>query len=80
VTSFNICKGDKHEKSMRTGVHVVRDISCKGCSQYLGWTYVRDRQQEYAYVHTEKYKEDKFIVERAYVEEVRICEQEDNDD
>ena len=38
--SFNIIKGDKHEKSMRTGVHVVRDISCKGCSQYLGWTYV----------------------------------------
>lgn len=42
---------------MTTGRHVVRDISCRICSEIVGWKYDR------AYETSEKYKEGKFILE-----------------
>ena len=58
---LNINEGPKEEKNLMTGLHVVRDIFCKGCSAYSGWTYVE------AYEISEKYKEGKFIMERNQV-------------
>lgn len=42
---------------MTTGRHVVRDISCQGCNEVVGWKYDK------AYEASEKYKEGKFILE-----------------
>ena len=42
---------------MTTGRHVVRDISCRICSEIVGWKYDK------AYESTERYKEGKFILE-----------------
>jgi hypothetical protein len=55
---LNIRQGPKEEKSLMTGLHIIRDIFCKGCNTYCGWTYVE------AYEISEKYKEGKFILER----------------
>ena len=54
---------------MMTGMHRVSDIHCKACMKLLGWTYVGpfsySRLKIYAYEQSEKYKEGKFIIERA---------------
>lgn len=42
---------------MTTGRHIVRDISCRGCKETVGWKYDK------AYEAAEKYKEGKFILE-----------------
>lgn len=46
---------------MTTGRHLVRDLHCVACGALLGWRY------DAAYVHTEKYKEGKFILERMQI-------------
>ncbi|KAI0390364.1 yippee [Xylariaceae sp. FL0594] len=53
----NIDEGDPGERSMTTGRHVVRDITCRQCKQTVGWKYDK------AYENSEKYKEGKFILE-----------------
>jgi len=58
---INLNEGPREEKILLTGVHIVKDIFCKGCKAYAGWTYVT------AYEATEKYKEGKFILERNQV-------------
>jgi hypothetical protein len=42
-----------------TGLHVVADIYCNCCLQILGWKY------EEAFEEKEKYKEGKYIIEKA---------------
>ena len=42
-------------------VHTVRDVFCATCSSLLGWKY------DFAYEQSQKYKEGKFIVEKAMV-------------
>ena len=44
-----------------TGLHTVRDVFCACCSSLLGWKY------DFAYEQSQKYKEGKFIVEKAMV-------------
>ena len=46
---------------MSTGLHKIKKIQCKQCRIIIGWTYV------YAYEASEKYKEGKFIIERAHI-------------
>jgi len=53
----NIIAGDANERSMTTGRHIVRDISCRQCKNVVGWKYDK------AFETTEKYKEGKFILE-----------------
>ncbi len=53
----NITPGDANERSMTTGRHIVRDISCRQCKATVGWKYDK------AYEAAEKYKEGKFILE-----------------
>ncbi|RUS14316.1 Ypel5 protein, partial [Endogone sp. FLAS-F59071] len=49
---------------MRTGWHTVVDVHCCHCEAVVGWKYVK------AFEDSEKYKEGKFILERALFEEV----------
>eukprot|EP01018_Ginkgo_biloba_P025900 Gb_25487 [translate_table: standard] len=44
---------------MTTGMHTVGDIFCSCCGQIVGWKY------EVAHEMSQKYKEGKFILERA---------------
>ena len=44
-----------------TGLHTVADVACCQCNEVLGWKY------EKAYEETQKYKEGKFILEKAKV-------------
>lgn len=53
----NIIASEQIERTMTTGRHVVRDISCRQCRTVVGWKYER------AYEGSEKYKEGKFILE-----------------
>jgi Yippee zinc-binding/DNA-binding /Mis18, centromere assembly len=53
----NIIEGPPDERTMTTGRHIVRDISCTTCNQLVGWKYDR------AYEPSEQYKEGKFILE-----------------
>ena len=55
---LNVNEGPSEEKMLLTGIHIVRDIFCKSCSAYVGWTYVK------AYEFSERYKEGKCIMER----------------
>ncbi|KAI1772448.1 hypothetical protein Hte_002824 [Hypoxylon texense] len=56
-TVVNIDAGEASERSMTTGRHIVRDITCKQCKETVGWKYDK------AYESSEKYKEGKFILE-----------------
>ena len=49
---------------MRTGLHTVCDIYCMYCQALVGWKYER------AYEPREKYKEGKYILERACVKKL----------
>lgn len=53
----NVNDSEPSERNMTTGRHVVRDISCRGCGEIVGWKYDK------AYEASEKYKEGKFILE-----------------
>ncbi|OVA14748.1 Yippee/Mis18 [Macleaya cordata] len=59
--AMNIVLGPKEERQLITGLHIVADISCCDCKQMLGWRY------EWAYAETQKYKEGKFILEKAKI-------------
>ena len=65
---------------MMTGLHKIRPIKCKQCRDTIGWKYV------FAYEESEKYKEGKCIIERAYLAKNRsnsnncISDKEDEDD
>jgi len=53
----NIKEGLPDERNMTTGRHIVRDIMCVSCNETVGWKYDR------AYETSEKYKENKYILE-----------------
>lgn len=53
----NVDTGERMERNMTTGRHVVFDITCRQCSTVVGWKYDR------AYESSQKYKEGKFILE-----------------
>ncbi|KAH8929144.1 yippee-like protein [Atractiella rhizophila] len=60
----NVTKGPNEDRDMTTGRHTVCDISCAKCEQVVGWRY------EYAYEEGQKYKEGKFILEKALLTDV----------
>uniref|UniRef100_A0A7S0SU86 Protein yippee-like n=1 Tax=Mantoniella antarctica TaxID=81844 RepID=A0A7S0SU86_9CHLO len=55
----NVKSGPKEDRLMTTGLHTVADIYCNKCLQVVGWKY------EVAFEKSQKYKEGKFILERA---------------
>ncbi|ORZ36250.1 hypothetical protein BCR44DRAFT_1433083 [Catenaria anguillulae PL171] len=44
-----------------TGRHLVSDCQCVVCGETLGWKYIEAQEQ------SQKYKENKFIVERSKI-------------
>jgi hypothetical protein len=58
---INMTTGEAEERMMRTGLHSVRDLICKGCGQVLGWKY------DWASEADQKYKEGKCILEKSYI-------------
>ncbi|KAL9931466.1 hypothetical protein V8E36_009631 [Tilletia maclaganii] len=61
----NLTLGEPDDRHMRTGLHTVRDVYCIKCQTVVGWKY------DHAFVQNEKYKEGKFILERALFVEVQ---------
>ena len=57
----NVTLGVHEERLLMTGMHTVRDVFCSGCGSLMGWQYVR------AHDASQRYKEGKFIVEKAMV-------------
>ncbi|KAI9144839.1 yippee-like protein [Paraphysoderma sedebokerense] len=55
----NVAEGEPQTRSMTTGLHTVRDIFCQHCNIVVGWKY------EKAYEETQRYKEGKYILEKA---------------
>lgn len=49
-----------------TGMHTVADISCKVCATKIGWKYL------HAFEEAQKYKENKYIIEKAKVSKESI--------
>jgi len=58
-TVVNVTTGPKEDRILITGLHTVADIYCNECESVLGWKY------EQAYEESQKYKEGKFIIEKA---------------
>eukprot|EP01087_Luapelamoeba_hula_P006447 TRINITY_DN1652_c0_g1_i1.p1 TRINITY_DN1652_c0_g1~~TRINITY_DN1652_c0_g1_i1.p1 ORF type:complete len:117 (+),score=8.11 TRINITY_DN1652_c0_g1_i1:141-491(+) len=58
-TVVNVSTGPREDRILITGLHTVADISCNDCQTVLGWKY------EQAYEESQKYKEGKFILEKA---------------
>ncbi|CAI5535898.1 unnamed protein product [Closterium sp. Naga37s-1] len=57
----NVSVGPTEDRMLITGLHTVADIYCSECHEVLGWKY------EHAYEEPQKYKEGKFILEKAKV-------------
>jgi hypothetical protein len=55
----NVTLGPKEDRLLITGLHSVCDIYCTCCQSVLGWKY------EQAFEESQKYKEGKFIIEKA---------------
>ena len=56
---MNVTLGPKEDRLLITGLHTVADIYCSCCQQVLGWKY------EQAFEESQKYKEGKYIIEKA---------------
>jgi hypothetical protein len=57
----NVTQGPLEERMLITGMHRVCDIQCSTCGSVLGWKY------DMAYEESQKYKEGKYILEKAKV-------------
>jgi len=57
----NVGVGPTENRLLLTGLHVVCDIYCNACDTRLGWKYVE------AFEESQKYKEGKFILEKALI-------------
>ena len=74
-TVANVSVGVREDRLMTTGMHTVADIFCNCCMQIVGWKY------EEAFEKSQKYKEGKFILERAkMVDEYESNHSTDDDD
>ncbi|KAL3650254.1 hypothetical protein CASFOL_006657 [Castilleja foliolosa] len=54
----NVTHGEKEERQMMTGSHIVEDLFCVQCGSIIGWKY------ESAEEKSQKYKEGKSVLER----------------
>eukprot|EP01026_Neomeris_dumetosa_P040717 TRINITY_DN33691_c0_g1_i2.p3 TRINITY_DN33691_c0_g1~~TRINITY_DN33691_c0_g1_i2.p3 ORF type:complete len:114 (-),score=0.86 TRINITY_DN33691_c0_g1_i2:543-884(-) len=58
---INISLGPPEKRPLITGIHTVADIYCAHCNSLLGWKY------DQAFEISQKYKEGKYIIEKAKV-------------
>mmetsp|Transcript_14925 Transcript_14925/g.18021 ORF Transcript_14925/g.18021 Transcript_14925/m.18021 type:complete len:123 (-) Transcript_14925:527-895(-) len=66
-TVVNIAVGPREDRLLTTGMHTVADIYCTCCNRVVGWKY------EEAFEKNQKYKEGKFILERAKLTDDGDC-------
>ncbi|KAK7386236.1 hypothetical protein VNO78_26304 [Psophocarpus tetragonolobus] len=57
----NIVYGPKQERNLITGLYTIADIFCSKCGEELGWKYLHASETR------EKFKEGKFIIEKAKI-------------
>lgn len=57
----NLRYSEVMQRNMITGMHYVRDVYCKGCSEKIGWMY------EFAVPDEQRHKEGKVILEKAFI-------------
>lgn len=55
----NVSEGALEDRNMTTGKHTIADVYCNECGTNVGWRY------ECASDSSQKYKEGKFILEKA---------------
>eukprot|EP00164_Ancoracysta_twista_P001720 GFYU01002254.1.p1 GENE.GFYU01002254.1~~GFYU01002254.1.p1 ORF type:complete len:117 (-),score=28.21 GFYU01002254.1:478-828(-) len=65
----NVTPGPLEDRKLTTGLHTVADVYCNCCNALVGWKY------ETAYEESQRYKEGKFIMEKAKM--IRVSEVED---
>jgi hypothetical protein len=58
---LNYYTGNAANKMLMSGIHKIRDVFCLSCDTKIGWTY------DEAYEQAQKYKEGKFVLERAHI-------------
>ena len=59
--AMNVTVGPKEDRELMTGLHTVADVYCSDCHEVLGWKYER------AYEESQKYKEGKYVLEKAKI-------------
>ncbi|KAJ7899053.1 yippee-domain-containing protein [Mycena leptocephala] len=57
-SAVNLKLGNREDRSLITGVHIVADVFCMGCNERIGWFYHK------ASDFSQKYKEGKYLLER----------------
>ncbi|KAJ7282962.1 yippee-domain-containing protein [Mycena rebaudengoi] len=57
-SAVNLKLGNREDRSLITGVHIVADVFCVGCNERIGWFYHK------ASDYSQKYKEGKYLLER----------------
>ena len=64
ASTINTHLGAQEERHLLTGMHTVCDLTCSGCGRTLGWYYLK------AWEHSQKYKEGKWIMEKASLHKI----------
>ena len=62
ISVVNVITAAKEQRLMTTGLHTVCDLFCNGCMYPVGWKYV------WAEEPSQKYKENKYIIERTKIQ------------
>ncbi|KAJ7072304.1 hypothetical protein C8F01DRAFT_1103343 [Mycena amicta] len=57
--TYNVIQLTPKVQLMQTGAHLLAELNCNKCSQYLGYKIVR------AFEKSERWKEDRFLLELA---------------
>ncbi|CAI5744640.1 unnamed protein product [Peronospora destructor] len=60
---YNVRVGPARSRFLMTGIHSIADVLCSQCDFVLGWKYLK------AIETSQKYKEGKFILEHAVVQD-----------
>jgi hypothetical protein len=66
IVRINLKEGKSETKRLRTGVHKTADLYCNICgnNKPIGWKYLMAEEE------FQKYKEGKFIIEKAYIQKL----------
>eukprot|EP00924_Labyrinthula_sp_SR-Ha-C_P016637 maker-scaffold_6-snap-gene-10.1-mRNA-1 protein AED:0.34 eAED:0.34 QI:53/1/1/1/1/1/2/156/115 len=65
---YNYKRGPTEKKELMTGLHECADVYCTNCRAHVGWTYDK------AYDEEQKYKIDKFVLEKALIKLVKTTQ------
>ncbi|UIZ22580.1 hypothetical protein KXD40_004849 [Peronospora effusa] len=60
---YNVRVGPARNRFLMTGIHSIADVLCSQCDLVLGWKYLKAMES------SQKYKEGKFILEHAVIQD-----------